>query len=213
LEEAVNGATLVTILGGHALDVAIAVLGELADVAALATTQYPEIEIGDQGERRSRSIPDHLLTQSRLRGGGALAVELAGGRPPDAPFRLHVVGENGTLSLDGGSPWWGFQAGRIRLALNGEPQSIDEGEAGSMPDTAANVASVYVALRDDIANATSSAPDFDHALRLTRLLADVTASSEMGARIAVNNSDSGRPQLNTALAGVELSNVSAVAGG
>ena len=183
--KAVNGATLVTILGGHALDVAIAVLGELVDVAALATTQYPEIETGDQSERRSRSIPDHLLTQSRLRGGAALAVEVASGRPPDAPFRLDVVGENGTLSLDGGAAW-GFQAGRIRLSLNGEPQSIDEGEAGSMPDTAANVASVYVALGDDIAHATSFVPDFDHAVRLTRLLADVTASSETGARLSVN---------------------------
>ncbi len=122
LEQAVNGATLVAINGGHALDVASAVLGDLVDVAALATTQYPEIEveIGDQSERRARSIPDHLLTQSRLCGGAALAVEVAGGRPPDTPFRLEVVGENGTLALDGGAPW-GFQAGRIRLSLNGVP--------------------------------------------------------------------------------------------
>jgi predicted dehydrogenase len=192
-EQAVNGATLLTICGGHTLDVASAVLGDLVDVAALATTQYPEIEIetetGDQRERCARSIPDHLLTQSRLCGGAALAVEVAGGRPPDAPFRLEVVGENGTLALDGGASW-GFQAGRIRLSLNGAPQSLDEGEAVSLPDPAANVASMYVALRDDIANATASVPDFDHAVRLTRLLADVTASSETGARIAVNNSPS-----------------------
>lgn len=60
----------------------------------------------------------------------------------------------------------------------------------SLPDPAANVASVYVALRDDIANATTSVPDFDHAVRLTRLLADVAASAETGARIrlAVVNS-------------------------
>jgi predicted dehydrogenase len=192
-EQAVNGATLLTICGGHTLDVASAVLGDLVDVAALATTQYPEIEIetgdGERRERRSRSIPDHLLTQSRLCGGAALAVEVAGGRPPDAPFRLEVVGENGTLALNGGAPW-GFQAGRIRLSLNGEPQPLDEGEAVSLPDTAANVASMYVALRDDIANATASVPDFDHAARLTWLLAEVAASAETGARIriAVTNS-------------------------
>ena len=198
LEQAANGATLLTINGGHTLDVASAVLGDSMDVQALATTQYPEVEveIRDQRERRARSIADHLLTQSRLRGGVALAVEVAGGRPSDAPFRLEVVGETGTLALDGGAPW-GFQTGRIRLALNGEPQSLDEGEAASLPDTAANVASVYVALRDDIANATWSVPDFDHAVRLTRLLADVAASAETGARIRIAATNSRNSPENT----------------
>lgn len=187
-EEATNGTTLVTIHGGHALDVAIAILGEIAEIATLATTQYPEIETGEHGERRSRSISDHLLVQWRLRSGSALSVEVAGGRPPDdVAFRLEVVGENGTLTLDGDVPR-GFQSGRIRLSLNGEPQSLDEGEGASLPDVAVNVAGVYAALRDDIASGTFSVPDFDHAVHLTQLISDVTTASETGARFIGKNS-------------------------
>lgn len=170
LEEAENGATLVTIHAGHALDIAIAVLGGLADISALGTTQYPEIQIGDR--HHARSLFDHFLVQARLASGAALSVEVAGGRPPDTPFRFEVTGETGTLVLEGGAPR-GFQSGRLQLSVNGEPQSIAEGEAASMPDTAANVAGVYAALRDDILQGTSTAPDFDHAVRLAALIEDL----------------------------------------
>ncbi len=182
LEEAGNGATLVTIHGGHALDLAALVLGSFQDVAALTTTQYPEVEVGDEGKRQARHIPDHLLVQSRLASGGALSVEVAGGRPPGStPFRLEVTGESGDLVLEGGAPR-GFQSARLRLSLKGQPQAVDEGELAAMPDTAANVAGVYAALRDDIASGTTTVPDFDHAVRLSRLIEEVCASAETGTR-------------------------------
>ena len=180
-EKAENGVTLVTIQGAHTLDLAIAVLGELVNVTALNTTQYPEIEIGDDATPHARSTFDHMLAQARLADGSALSVEVAGGRPPETPFRLEVIGEKGVLTLDGGAPR-GFQAGRLRLALNGETQHVDEGEIGSMPDTAVNVAGIYAALRDDISQGTSTAPDFHHAVRLARLIDDVMVSSQTGIR-------------------------------
>ncbi len=186
LEDDANGATLVTIHGGHALDLACAVLGGFGNIAALLTTQYPEIEVGDEGKRQARAIPDHLLTQSRLASGGALSLEVAGGCPPDAtPFYLQVTGENGTLSVKGGAPR-GFQSGRLRLLLNGEPQAVDAGEAASVPDPAANVLEVYVGLRDDILHGTTNVPGFDHAVLLARLVADVCASGQTGTRKAAD---------------------------
>ncbi len=113
LEDAENGATLVSIHGGHAIDLAIAVLGPLQDATALGTTQHPEIEIRDKGIRQARSIPDHLLTQARMKNRAALSLEVAGGCPANAtPFRLEVTGEQGVLVLDGGAPR-GFQS-RVR---------------------------------------------------------------------------------------------------
>lgn len=177
LEEAGNGATLVTIHGGHALDLACAMLGGIQDVAALLTIQYPEIEVGDEGKRQARAIPDHLLALARLSGGGALSVEVAGGCPPEAtPFSLDITGEDGKLSLEGGAPR-GFQSGRLRLILNGEEQPLNEGDLASMPETAENVAGLYAALRDDIVSGTFTAPDFQHAVRLTRMINDVTRVS------------------------------------
>ena len=73
-------------------------------------------------------------------------------------------------------------SGVLTLSLNGAPQRVDEGELAAMPDAAANVAGVYAALRDDIAGGTSTAANFDHAVKLTRLVADLLASSRTGSR-------------------------------
>lgn len=176
-----NGANLVTIQGAHTVDLAIAVAGALSDLSALATAQYPMIKAGDAGDPRPRTTFDHLLLQGRLANGAALSLEVAGGRPPGTPFRLEAVGEAGVLRLEGGAAR-GVQTGRLTLLIDGVPQPVDEGELGTMPDAAANVAGVYAALRDDIAGGTSNAAGFGHAVRLTRLVADLLASSRTGSR-------------------------------
>lgn len=180
-EKPESGVTLVTIQGAHTLDLAIAVLGGFVDMSALTTTQYPEIQIGDNPAPQARTTPDHMLIQARLTSGCVLSVEVAGGRPPETPFLLEVVGEQGVLALHGGAIR-GFQSGRLQLSVNGEAQHVDEGETASMPDLAANVAGIYAALRDDIALGTSTAPDFHHAVRLARLIDDVMSSSRSGTR-------------------------------
>ncbi len=182
LEEPANFANLVTIQGAHTIDLAVAVAGTLADLNALTTRQYPEIAAGADGERRPRVTYDHLLLQSRLAAGGALSVEVAGGRPPgDTPFRMRLVGDRGILDLDGGA-MRGLQSGRLGVALDGARQAIDEGELAPLSDAATNVGGVYAALRDAIRGGSSDVADFDHAVRLTRLVADLLASSETGTR-------------------------------
>jgi predicted dehydrogenase len=120
--------------------------------------------------------------EAHLTNSGALSIEVAGGRPIAATrFRLEVVGDKGTLALDGGA-MRGFPTGRLRLSLNDKPQQVDDGETGSLPDTATNVGGIYAALRDDIAQETWTAPDFAHAVRLARLVEDVLSSAQTGTR-------------------------------
>lgn len=182
-EKPENGVTLATIQGAHTLDTAIAVLGEFTGASALATTQYPQVEVeGKDGPaRQARTTPDHLLVQARLASGAPLSVEVAGGHPPEAtPFRLVVTGEGHELALEGGAPR-GFQSGRLRLLLDGAAVPVEEGEAASMPDEAANVALAYAALRDDILRGTTTATGFGHAARVARLVEDMLESSRTGA--------------------------------
>ena len=182
LEDAANGATHLTIHAGHAIDAAVAVLGELADVAAIASIQYPEVEIKDENRRQPRVIPDYTFAQSHLRAGGVVSAEVAGGRPLDTTFRFEIVGDGGLLTLDGAAPR-GFQSGRLTVSLDGKPQSVDEGELAQLSDPAFNVGGMYAALRDDITQGQATVPDFDHAVRLARLIADVNRAAASGNRV------------------------------
>lgn len=181
-ENPANGVTLVTIQGAHTIDAAIAILGELKSAAALASTQYPQVEIGDPPTPHKRSTPDHLLMQSELATEGVLAIEVAGGRlAGEVPFSFQITGNSGELMLHGGAAR-GFQSGILQLNLNGEPQTVDEGELSSMPESAMNVAGMYAALRNDINSGTHTVPDFEHATRLTKLIDDLLASAKDGVR-------------------------------
>ncbi len=177
------GVNLVIIQGAHTVDLMIALLGDLSDAAVLATRQYPQVAV--QGDNRTvpRETFDHIIAHGKLQTGGAFSAEIAGGRPDGhTPFELLVFGDKGELSLTGGAAR-GFQSGRLDLSLNGEPQKVDEGELAPLVDTAINVAGVYAALRDDIMGDIRKSPDFEHAVRLTRLVEDFLAASGSSAPV------------------------------
>ena len=183
-EDAASGVTLLSIQGAHTIDMAIAMLGGFADLSAIAATRYPEIEIGDDKIASKRTTPDHVLVQSRLASGAILGIDIAGGFPTDdTPFKFEVFGESGRLVLTGGA-MRGFQSGRLRLELNGESMPVSDGESDTLPDIAANVADTYAAFRNDIVGNTHAVPDFDHAVRLSRLIDSILASSTSGSRVS-----------------------------
>ena len=85
------GVNLVIVQGAHTIDLLIALLGELADASALATRQYPHVQVGGEDRIIARDTFDHLIVQGRLEGGGALAAEIVGGRPKArTPFELVI---------------------------------------------------------------------------------------------------------------------------
>jgi predicted dehydrogenase len=183
LEKPESGMNLTTIQTAHTVDFAIRLAGRLNSLSALTTLQYPEVEIGAEKARLRRVVADHVLLQGRLADGGALAVQVVGGEPADhTPFRMDVVGTDGTLTVEGGAPR-GFQSGLLQLRLNGEPVNVDDGETVGLPSSVVNVATVYAALRDDIANSTSIAPGFEHAVLLSHLVDDIQAAASQGRTV------------------------------
>ncbi len=180
LEDPDTGMNLTTIQTAHTIDFALQLTGPLASLSALTTIQYPDLKVGDTASPLRRTVADHVLMQGRLASGGALSVQVAGGRPSgDTPFRMDIIGEDGFLTLSGGAAR-GFQAGLLNLDINGEPVDLDPDEEDQykLSESAANVSHVYAALRDDITNGTTTAPDFSHAVQLSHLIDDLLTSAE-----------------------------------
>ena len=185
LEDPTAFANLVTLQGAHTLDLMAALGGPLVGLSALTSRQFPEIRVGDDAHRRPRETFDHLLVHGRFESAAPFAIEVAGGRKGDTPFFLDIIGEQGMLRLEGGAPR-GLQSGRITLAHDGKRVTTAEGELSALPDAAANVAGVYVALRNDIVDGAAKAPGFDHAVGLTRMIESVFRSSSEERSIAAD---------------------------
>ena len=183
LEDPESFANLVTIQGAHTLDLLIALVGRIGFMSALPSRRFPEIQIGEPPQPETRTTYDHLLVQGHLASNAPFALEVAGGQGDDTPFHLDVIGQNGTLRLDGGAPR-GLQSTRIGLLRDGVRQTIDEGALASMADSAVNVGGVYELLRNDIRGGFARTTGFDHAVRLTRLIEDMLAPSGQSRQTA-----------------------------
>ena len=185
LEDPTAFANLVTIQGAHTLDLMMALGGDFIEISAVASRQFPDILVGDDREQRRRQTFDHLTAHGHFADGAPYAMEVAGGRTGETPFWLEIIGEGGSLRLDGGAPR-GLQAGRIGLLENGTRIVVNEGVLADLPDAAVNVAGAYSVLRDDILSGTSHSPGFDHAVTLTRLVEAALQSSDDGSTVLFN---------------------------
>lgn len=179
LNRAESGANLTTILGGHTIDLATYVLGNVMEMNAIAEIQFPCVLLTDTGAEIERNTPDQLFITSRHASGCVLSVEIGGYRPADTPFVFELTGSDGWLRLVGGDPR-GFQAGTLTLH-----SSVDvEAPSRVIPLTgpAANVAQVYSALAQDILTGTRTVTDFGHATELTHLIDHVLETARSGVR-------------------------------
>lgn len=181
LDQAQSGANLVTILGGHTLDLAEFLLGEVREVNALSTTRFAEVRLLETGETIHREVADNLSVLAHHQNGAVLNAEIDSNRLPDTPFRFEIIGMQGTFQLVGGDPH-GFQGGRLEVRSDFPSEPPAAAVSVALPDSAVNVSEVYAQLAADIRNNTRIVPDFSHAVRLTRLIRDVLNSAETGER-------------------------------
>jgi predicted dehydrogenase len=89
LQDKRNGATLSTIAGGHTLAAIEAVVGDYADVTALASIVQGKMKLSGTDEFVARTCADHLLVSGRHVGGCVSSLEVVGG-VTDVPFEFVV---------------------------------------------------------------------------------------------------------------------------
>lgn len=177
LQDKRNGATLATIAGGHTLAMVEAVVGAFEEVSARGSILQGSVELAGTGKNVARTCADHLLIHGRHAGGCVSSVEIVGGE--DKPLRFELRGTEGTLEIHGHHPG-GYQCGSLSVATSPFATfplgSNDSGLSGN----AVNVAQLYARLEADIRSGARTVPDFDVALRLTRLLDTIEAASDQG---------------------------------
>ena len=180
LQDKANGATLETIAGGHTLSLIEYLAGPYVEVDARNTIMLRQVPIVGSDEMVERTCADHMLVVGRHDSGCVSTLEVTGG-VADRPFALELVGTKGSLTMASSFPG-GYQAGTIELETSFDapptPALVIEG----LKYAPVNVAESWARFADDIENDTRTVPDFDAAVRLTRLLDTIDAASASGER-------------------------------
>jgi predicted dehydrogenase len=178
-----SGANLLTIAGGHTLDVVEAVLGQIIEVDARTEIRWPTVTLRETGAQSVRETADYVGIVGKTASGAAFTAEIEAGMPPDnVRFSFEVRGSDGWLSLTSSHPG-GVQIGDLKLRST---VAFAEPDAPAVSDenmeTAVNVGEIYAQLARDLREGTYRTPGFAAALRNSTLVEAVRHSAEGGVR-------------------------------
>lgn len=187
-----NGATLLRIATGQALEAICHGVGDLLDVSAVISNQYPETRLADTGEIIAKTAPDQVLLSGTLAHGAPISIHIRGGASPaSAASRLEINGTEGDLLLTAPGP---ANIHRVPLAIAGARRGESElrpllvpAKYGLQPAGLADgpsryVAHNYVALARALRRGEPIINDFAHGVRWQERLDAIQLASDTGQR-------------------------------
>lgn len=181
LNDKSTGATLATITGGHTFATIEKLVGAYTEVDARESILRPQVKIIDSHEFITRSCADHMLVIGKHASGCVSSTEVVGGQSVDSPFLLELYGTDGELTMSSNHPG-GFQVGNITLTVNGEEDGNFSPVSPSLQGPPSNVAELYSRFVKDIQQDTYTVPNFDDAVKLSKLLEAIDSASSKGSR-------------------------------
>jgi len=186
-----NGATMLTIPLGHTMAALLDVLGDVAALSAVIASRRHEARAQDTGETLPMTTPDQVLVAGLLGNGAPLSIHYRGGLPRDgAGLVWEINGTAGDLRVTGPSG----HAQMVQLSLEGSrgddralrPLEVPASLRAGFPEDVVpgNVARIYARMAADLRHGTHTAPSFDDAVELHRLIAAIETAAETGRRVA-----------------------------
>lgn len=191
LNDRSNGANVLTIPFGHAIDALCWVLGEFRDVSATLTTRRPTYTVVETGETRTRDIADQVMVTGTLVTGAAVTAHYRGGSSRGTELRWEINGSEGDLEVT--APSGQMQATSLTLrGARGESTRLVDLPVparyrvvdADLPERAVNVAEAYARFAHG-PEALDPIPDFDDAVARHRLIDAIERSAATGTRISL----------------------------
>ena len=186
-----NGANVLTITGGHAIDALCAVLGEFAEVSARVSTRIPEWRDLD-GKPVPVNSPDSINIVGRMASGAEVSVNVAAVPSNPSGNRIEIYGREGAMVLraEGSFNTGGSEvlAGKGKEALAVMPvpakyKVVPDTTPGGQPY---NVAQAYARASDALRGRGSFDVDFDLAVQRHRLIDAIERSAATGRSVTLH---------------------------
>jgi len=181
-----NGATLLSIPMGHALDAVCFVLGELGEVRARTAVRRPLVHDVEADAMVSMNTPDQIAVSGVLPGGAVFSAHYRGGMCRATNLRWEINGTEGDIVVTGAF-------GHVQLAdlaLRGgrgddaalTPLQVPDRynmvpELAGQPAPVLNVGNAYAQLLEDLRTGSTVIPDFAHAAHRHRLLDQIETAA------------------------------------
>jgi len=190
-----TGATMLSIIAGHAFAAVQSVLGPVVGVNGTLSQRRKAVRIAGTGDTIPVQTHDHVMVNATLKSGAPLSLELRGGLPRGTRLLWEINGTLGDLritAMNDHLPVINISPLRVEAGRKGEqgyrdleiPKSHELDFADAVP--ARNVAAIYRQMAEDLAHGTRTAPDFDDAVALHGLIDAIERSDRTGKRVRID---------------------------
>ena len=188
------GAHVLSIPGGHTLDVISHCVGEFSELSAQVSTQLRTRTVEGTGEVLNVTAPDTVLVAGMLTNGAAVSAHVQRGMWHGTGWTLEVYGTEGTLVASADTLPQLASSIRLEGARNNEealaPLEIPS-RLSWAPETLTkvepfNTAQMFRRFAEAIRNGGPVHPNFDDAVANHELLASIQRSSNLGRLVVVN---------------------------
>jgi predicted dehydrogenase len=184
-----NGATLLTIPFAHTLAAVRDVLGDVAELSAVLATRHPQVLAVETGKLVPMDAPDQILVAGTLASGAPLSMHYQGGEPRGVDgFVWDIHGTDGDLRMTGPTGHTQIVPLKISGGKGDERKladiAIPDDGIGIEDNVCGNIARVYRRLAADLRGDTQSAPTFNDAVELHRLIDRIEAAAREGQRVS-----------------------------
>jgi predicted dehydrogenase len=189
-----NGATLLTIPLGHTLAALTDVFGDVAEVSSLLAVRRSTALAVDTGETLSVTAPDQVLVSGVFASGVPISIHYRGGAARDGNGLFwEIHGTSGDIRVSGPSG----HTQMVQLSLKGacgeektfRPLEVPASYRAGWPEHVepGNVARLYARMAQDLRDGTRTAPSFDDAVAVHRIIAAIEKAAESGSRTALRS--------------------------
>jgi predicted dehydrogenase len=186
-----NGATLLTIPVGHTLAALRDVFGDLTEVSSVLAVRRPTALAVDTGETLPVTAPDQVLVSGVFASGVPISIHYRGGVPRDGGGMFwEIQGTEGDIRVSGPSG----HTQMVQLSLKGargeektfRPLAVPASYLAGWPEDVepGNVARLYARMAEDLRDGTRTAPSFEDAVAVHRIIAAIETAAESGIRTA-----------------------------
>lgn len=186
-----NGASMLTIPGGHTLAALCAVLGAVDELSAVLANRRTSVKALDTGEMLPMTSHDQVLFCGLMADGAPISWHFRGGNARDGNgFIWEINGTEGDLRLTGRSG----HAQQMQLTVEGGRADAKSMTALDVPAShrecgadpmVGNVARVYARMAADLRNGSHTAPTFDDAVEVHKIIDAIEKSASSGMRVKV----------------------------
>lgn len=184
-----NGATLLTIPVGHTLAALRGVFGDFAEVSSVLAVRRPTALATDIGETLPVTAPDQVLVSGTFASGVPISIHYRGGAARDGDGLFwDIHGTGGDIRVSGSSGHMQM----VQLSLEGargdektfRPLEVPASYRSGWPEDveSGNVARLYARMAQDLRDGTHTAPSFEDAVAVHRIIAAIERAAESGCR-------------------------------